>query len=93
MPIIHAVPSLHPLVPSPDSVIKEAGLVCFFSASSRMKTMTNPETDRNSVACVILGTDLGDRNKGPAILAVSRVPRLNERKTWRGLPVINIVTR
>ena len=38
-----------------------------------MKTTTNPETERNKVAWVILGTDLGDRNKGPAVFAITRL--------------------
>ena len=35
------------------------------------KITRKPETERKSVACVILGTDLGLRNNGAAVLTVS----------------------
>lgn len=66
IPIIHAVPGLQPLVPSPDCVMNEAGCVCFLSPNSIQKTTKNPETERKSVAWVILGTALGAMNNGPA---------------------------
>lgn len=77
-PIIHAVPSFQPLVPRPDLVMNEPGCVCFLSPNSIQKTTRNPETERKSVACVILGTNLGHRNSGQAIFTISQFRLMGE---------------
>ena len=71
MPIIHAVPALQPLVPSPGCTMNEAGCVCFLRLKIMQKITKKPATDRNNVACVILGTHLGHRNSGQAIYIIS----------------------
>lgn len=51
-----------------------------------MQKMTiNPDTDRKRVACVIFGTDLGDRNNGAATDHVngSRLPVCLDERTYR----------
>jgi len=53
--------------------MKEAGCVCFLRPNNIQKTTRNPDTERKSVAWVILGTDFGARNKGEAIFTVSQL--------------------
>lgn len=71
IPMTHAVPVLQPLDPSPDCVKKEPGCVCFFSPNSIQKTTMKPDTERKRVACVNLGTDLGEINSGAATNSVN----------------------
>ena len=84
-PIIHAVPSFQPLVPRPDAVMNEPGCVCFLSPTSIQKITTNPETERKSVACVILGTALGHRKSGPAVFTISQLLSTGRA---RGMPCL-----
>ena len=58
--------------------MNEPGCVCFLSPNSIQKTTRNPETERKSVACVILGTNLGDRNSGQAIVTISQFLLMGE---------------
>lgn len=52
--------------------MNEPGCVCFLSPNSIQKITTNPETERKSVACVILGIDLGHRNSVQASFTISQ---------------------
>lgn len=78
IPIIQAVPSFQPLVPRPGRVMNEPGCVCFLSPNSMQKMTTNPETERTSVACVTMGTDLGNRKSGQAVIDISQSLSLGE---------------
>lgn len=71
-PITHAVPDPQPLVPNPGWVMKEFGCVCLLRPMTKAKLTRNPRTDRNNVACVILGTSRGNVNNGAAALTVRK---------------------
>ena len=45
--------------------------MCFFRPKIIPKTTRKPVIDKNRVAWVILGTDRGNRNRGPATIKVS----------------------
>ena len=66
MPRSQAVPSPHPLVPSPPCVIHEAGILWSDIDRLVMKQMTKPTTDPYSVTCMMMEILAGATNSGIA---------------------------